>query len=337
MGMKGSRRLLSVVLAMLLAIGLTGSVAWSGETVLRFQVNYAGTSKGGASMRYFADQVAKESGGALKCQLFFAGQILKTKEAFSALQKGMVDGLYSALLYYGGIVKEASWEWLPFTWQDPTQVLDLYYKHGLLELMQQALAPHGVQYLGAIPMGTLGFLTRFPVENLGDFKGKKIRGAGPQASVIKLLGGTPVSLAAAEQYTALQRGTIEGTIYPWYTVGAYKFYEVIDYIITPGVYSPCVIDLMMNRKSWERLSTAERQAISRAAVNTVKWTAGENAAWDQDGLAVTAKHKVKIIKLSDQDMKQLRKATKPMWDQVAARSELSGKAVKILREYLKAE
>ena len=99
MGLFGSKRLLSVALALLLAVSLTATFAWGGDKTLRFQVNYAGTSKGGASMRYFAEQVAKESGGTLKCQLFFAGQILKTKEAFSALQKGMVDGLYSALLY----------------------------------------------------------------------------------------------------------------------------------------------------------------------------------------------------------------------------------------------
>ena len=337
MGSLGSKRLLVVGLVLLLAISFTSTFAWGGEKTLRFQVNYAGTSKGGASMRYFADQVAKESGGKLKCQLFFAGQILKTKEAFSALQKGMIDGLYSALLYYGGIVKEASWEWLPFTWQDPQQVVELYYKQGLLDVMQEALAAHGVRYLGAIPMGTLGFLTKFPVKNLADFKGKKIRASGPQASVVKLLGATPVSLAAAEQYTALQRGTIEGTIYPWYTVEAYKFYEVIDYIVTPGVYSPCVIDVMMNQKSWQRLSDAEKQAVSRAALNTVKWAAGKNLAWDQEGLAVTKKHKVQMNKLSDQELRQLRNATKPMWDKVAARSKLSGKAVQILRDYLKTE
>ncbi|MEW5912388.1 MAG: TRAP transporter substrate-binding protein [Thermodesulfobacteriota bacterium] len=333
----GLKRLLWVGLALVLAVSLMGDLAWAREKTLRFQVNYAGTSKGGASMRYFAEQVAKESGGALKCQLFFEGQILKTKEAFSALQKGMVDGLYSALLYYGGIVKEASWEWLPFTWQDPAQVVELYYKKGLLQVMQQALAAHGVQYLGAIPMGTLGFLTKFPVKNLADFKGQKIRASGPQASVVKLLGATPVSLAAAEQYTALQRGTIEGTIYPWYTVGAYKFYEVIDYIVTPGVYSPCVIDLMMGAKSWQRLSAKEKQAISRAAYNTVQWAASQNRAWDQDGLAVTKQHKVHVIKLSDQEVRRLRNATKPMWDQVASRSALSAKAVKTLREYLKAD
>lgn len=333
----GLKRLLWVGLALMLAVSLMGDLAWAREKTLRFQVNYAGTSKGGASMRYFAEQVAKESGGALKCQLFFEGQILKTKEAFSALQKGMVDGLYSALLYYGGIVKEASWEWLPFTWQDPAQVVELYYKKGLLQVMQQALAAHGVQYLGAIPMGTLGFLTKFPVKSLADFKGQKIRASGPQASVVKLLGATPVSLAAAEQYTALQRGTIEGTIYPWYTVGAYKFYEVIDYIVTPGVYSPCVIDLMMGAKSWQRLSAKEKQAISRAAYNTVQWAASQNRAWDQDGLAVTKQHKVHVIKLSDQEVRRLRNATKPMWDQVASRSALSAKAVKTLREYLKAD
>ena len=333
----GAKRAVVAAIVALMALGLFSGAAWGGDKVLRFQVNYAGTSNGGATMRYFADQVVKESGGALKCRLFFAGQVIKTKEAFSALQRGMFDGLYSALLYYGGIVKEASWEWLPFTWQNSSQVMELYYQHGLLALMKEALAPHGVEYLGAIPMGTLGFLTKFPVKHLADFKGKKIRGSGPQASVVELLGGTPVSLAAAEQYTALMRGTIEGTIYPWYTVGAYKFYEVIDYVITPGVYSPCVIDLMMSAKAWKGLSAQEKEWVNKAAFNTVKWAAGENENWDKGGLDITRQHKVKITELSGDEVKQLRQATKPMWDKVAARSELSGKAVGILKKYLKAE
>ena len=251
------------------------------------------------------------------------------------MQKGLVDGLYSALLYYGGVVKEASWEWLPFTWASAQQVEDLYMNHGLLALMQEALAQHDVRYLTAIPMGTLGFLTKFPVTKMSDFKGKKLRASGPQASTVKLLGGAPVALSAAEQYTSLQRGTIDGTIYPWYTIGAYKFYEVIDYIVLPGVYSPCVIDLTMNMKSWNRLSKEMQEAVTRAALNTMRWTAKQNKEWDQEGLNVAKEKNVKITRLSDDEFAKFKKATLPMWEKVAARSPLSAKAVQTVQEYMR--
>ncbi|MFH1058390.1 MAG: TRAP transporter substrate-binding protein DctP [Pseudomonadota bacterium] len=307
--------------------------AWAAARTLRFQVNYAGTSHGGDSMKHFAQQVAQESKGELECQLFWEGQALKTGEAFSAMQKGMVDGLYSALLYYGGVVKEAHWEWLPFAWDNPDQVVELYYKHGLLKIMEEALAGHGVKYLAAIPMGTLGFLTKFPVQTLADFKGKKIRGAGPQATVVQLLGASPVSLSAAEQYTALQRGTIDGSIYPFYTIGAYKFYEVVDYVVTPGVYSPCVIDLTMNQKTWDGLSAPQKEAVARAAYNTVQWASRQNEKWDEEGLAVCREHKVHINKIAKAEMHKLRSATAPMWDQVAERSPLSAKAVQTIQDF----
>jgi TRAP-type C4-dicarboxylate transport system substrate-binding protein len=324
-----------VTAILVLSLAIMVGPALAGPRSLRFQVNYPGTSYGGASMKYFAKQVEKLSGGQLKVQLFFAGQILKTRQAFSAMQRGMVDGLYSALLYYGGIVREAFWEWLPFTWASPKQAVDLYVNHGLLKLMQTALKAHGIRYLAPIPMGTLAFLTKFKVKTVADFKGKKIRGAGPQAAVIKLLGGSSVALAAAEQYTSLQRGTIEGTIYPLYTIGVYKLYEVIDYVVLPGVYSPCVIDLMMNLKTWNSLSPAMKKVVTRAAMNTMRWTAGLNLKWDAEGIAVTRKHKVKICRLSPAEVKRLRAMTKPLWDKVAARSPLSARAVAIIRNYMK--
>ena len=319
-------------LVMVFAVYSSVNMAWGAEKTLRFQVNYPGTSYGGASMKYFAKQVEQESKGKLEVQLFFAGQILNTKEAFSALQKGMVDGLYSALIYYGGIVKEANWEWLPFTWNSPQQAIKLYLDQGLLKLMQEALAQHGLHYLVPIPMGTLGFLTDFPVDKVSDFKGHKIRGMGTQSKIIQLLGGTAVPLASAEQYTALQRGTIEGTIYPFYTIGVYKFYEVIDYVIMPGVYSPCVIDVMMNQKSWDSLSPEMKEAVTKAAFNTMHWAADQNKKWDETGLEETTKHNLKVMKLSDAELKKFREATAPLWKETAQRSELSAKAVKVLEE-----
>lgn len=331
----GNRRWPWGGLALLLTLCLTAGLAWGADKALRFQVNYPGTSYGGSCMQYFAEQVAKESGGKLEVQLFYEGQILNTKEAFSALQKGMIDGMYSALLYYAGVVKEGSWEWLPFTWDSTEQVVDLYTNKGLLQVMQEALVPHDVHYLAAIPMGTLGFLTKFPVTKRDDFTGKKLRASGPQATTVKLLGGTPVSLSAAEQYTSLQRGTIDGTIYPWYTVGTYKFYEVIDYIVLPGVYNPCVIDLTMNLKTWEGLSKDLQEAVTRSAVATMKWAAEQNEKWDQEGLAVCQEKNVKITKLSPAEYAQFREATRPMWQEVAQRSELSAKAVKIIEDYMR--
>ena len=179
------------VLVGAVVLSLAAGPACAEPRTLRFQVNYPGTSYGGSTMKYFAEQVEKESGGQLKVQLFFVGQILKAKEAFSALDRGMVDGLYSALIYYAGVVKEANWEWLPFTWSNAEECVDLYMNKGLLKVMQEALAQHGVRYLVPIPMGTLGFLTKFEATTMADFKGKKIRGSAPRPRSFSSWGPPP--------------------------------------------------------------------------------------------------------------------------------------------------
>ena len=326
----------------LIVVGFLGTAAFMGltegkERVLRFQVNYAGVSHGGDTMRYFAEQLANLSGGSLKCELFWEGQIIKTAESFSALQKGMVDGLYSALLYFSGVVKEGGWEWIPFAWDNTEQIMAIYYDKGVFEAMDRALKDHGVKFLGAIPMGTLSFMTRFPVTSINDFKGKKIRASGAQARLVQSMGGAPVAMAAAEQYVALQKGVIDGTIYPLYTIKGYKFYEVITNVVQPGVHSPCVIDLMMNRATWDSLTEQERDFIQKAARKTVEWGALKTKEWDEEGLSLAEQYKIKISRLSTDEIKELRALTKPLWEEEASKSEISAAIVRAAKSVVGGE
>ena len=325
------KRLLTMVIVSFLVTAAFVSLTDGKERVLRFQVNYAGVSHGGDTMRYFAEQLANISGGSLKCELFWEGQIIKTAESFSALQKGMVDGLYSALLYFSGVVKEAGWEWIPFAWNDTEQIMTIYYEKGVLEAMDRALRDHGVKFLGAIPMGTLSFMTRFPVTSIHDFKGKKIRASGAQARLVQSMGAAPVPMAAAEQYVALQKGVIDGTIYPLYTIKGYKFYEVITNVVQPGVHSPCVIDLMMNKASWDSLTEREKDFIQKAVRRTVEWGASKTKEWDEEGLSLAEQHGIKISRLPSDQIQELRALTKRLWEEEALKSEISAAIVRTVR------
>ena len=49
---------------------------------------------------------------------------------------------------------------------------------------------------------------------------------GAQDSVIKALGGVPVQIPAPDLYTALQRGTVDGTIMAYTSAQSYKMDEI---------------------------------------------------------------------------------------------------------------
>jgi len=69
-----------------------------------------------------------------------------------------------------------------------------------------------------------------PLDSLDALNGRKIRVFGKESGqMIELLGGTPVTVAFAELYTALQRGTIDGAVTGMLGAKAAKIYEVVKH------------------------------------------------------------------------------------------------------------
>jgi len=70
-----------------------------------------------------------------------------------------------------------------------------------------------VMYLHAYGSGLL-FTKDKPVSKMEDLKGMKIRSHGTTAKVVKALGGIPVTMPMPELYQSLQKGVVDGAIYP---------------------------------------------------------------------------------------------------------------------------
>src|SRR5205823_6268286 len=66
--------------------------------------------------------------------------------------------------------------------------------------------------------GPFGSHTIKPIKTLDDVKALKIRAAGPSLPAAKALGINIVPLPANETYEAVQRGTVDGSLFPWETV-----------------------------------------------------------------------------------------------------------------------
>ena len=73
-------------------------------------------------------------------------------------------------------------------------------------------------------------LAKKQVKVLEDLNGLKIRAATPMlTTMVKTLGAIPVSIPAPDTYTALERGTVDGTIFPWEAISSFKIAEVLKY------------------------------------------------------------------------------------------------------------
>lgn len=329
------KRMLSISIAIIATMILTfPQPTIAKKYKLRLQCVYPQKAYMGQTTSFFAERVKTLTGGKVVVKVFWPGQLVKTKEAFDAMSKEMIDAYSGSMLYFSGYVPEVNCEWLPFGWASPEEARDVYENHGWLELMREATLKHGVHYVAPLCCASMGLITQFPVNEVADMKGRKIRAVGMEGKIINILGAAPVAISGAEQYMALKRGTVEGTDYPFYTIDNYKFYEVCDTIVRPALHTPGIIEILINNRVYESLPPDYRKAIDQAGWEAFLRTVELNPKWDQKAYEVCQQKNVKIIDLTPESMQDFRLATAPLWNELAAKSEVSAKLVASLKAFL---
>ena len=96
---------------------------------------------------------------------------------------------------------------------------------------------------------------------LEDLAGLKLRVGTPTlANVVKALGGIPVNIAAPETYNALERGVVDGTIFPWEAISSFNLAEVLRYHAVVDLFVAPLFTFM-NQKRYDSLPPDLRKVI----------------------------------------------------------------------------
>ncbi len=175
------------------------------------------------------------------------------------------------------------------------------------------------------------------VETMADLKGLRLRTPSLAISnMLKHLGATPVGLPPTQVYENLQKGVIDGNVFPYEAVNSFKLYEVLGYHLDAKAYTTSFY-FAMNEKKYKSLPEDVRKVIDDISGQTLVdkfgpwWT-----KWDQPGIAAIKNKGNAVTTLSDDQRAQWRESLQPMID--AYLSDLEKKGVKNAREiYAKAQ
>jgi TRAP-type mannitol/chloroaromatic compound transport system substrate-binding protein len=104
------------------------------------------------------------------------------------------------------------------------------------------------------------------IESLDDIKGLKIRFAGIGGKVMEQLGASVTMLPGGEIFQALEKGAIDATEFALPVVDqTLGFDRVAKFNYYPGWHQPFTAShLVINRKHWDALSTADQAIIDTA-------------------------------------------------------------------------
>lgn len=119
------------------------------------------------------------------------------------------------------------------------------------------------------------------IETTDDFSGLKIRVPGGYASDLMTdLGATTLFMSSGEVYEKLSRGVIDGAVFTYEALTAFKLTDDIKYSmrVPGGIYNTTWF-LVMNEGKWDEISAEDRVAIEAISGEAFAELVGE--AWNE--------------------------------------------------------
>ncbi len=263
--MKARISMPGAVAAALLAISLCPPAA-AQEQVLRIGFLFAKESQLGAGAKRIADDVAKQSSGRYRIEIFPNGTAGGEVEMIRDVQLGHLDMGFITSAAFGSIIPEMGVFDMSFLFRDAG------HAHRTLD------GPIGAEYLAkfnqngmiALAWGENGMRhmtnSKRPIARPEDLNGLKMR--VPQSPVMlaafKTFGADAQPLAFPALYGALQTGQFDGQENPLAVIIATHFEKVQKHLtLSSHVYSWAVV--IMSPQAWGALSEADRRTFIAAA------------------------------------------------------------------------
>ncbi len=271
-------RLIPPILAALLMACLVFPAAAAAETVnLTFSDFFPAPHFNAKLAAAWCKEVEKRTNGAVKITYYPGQSLTKGTECYDGVVSGLSDLGQSVLQYTRGRFPLSDFINLPLGYPSgevATAIINEFYE----KFKPKELSDTKVMYLHAHGPGFIHTKDK-PVHKMADLKGLKIRSHGPTAEMLKALGATPVAFPMPELFQALQKGVVNGGIFPMEANKGWKLAEVVNYAMANYAMAYSLgFFVVMNKGKWEALPDETKKIIEE--INQ-EWPKLHGQAWDK--------------------------------------------------------
>jgi tripartite ATP-independent transporter DctP family solute receptor len=270
--------LLIGVVMMLLVCSVSAFAA--SKITLKYAHMNSPMSVAGRQAEYFAKLVEEKTGGVVRVEVYPSSQLGNLQEQAEMVSMGTVALHHNTMAGIGSLYQPFEAFDTPYLYESVDHLLkvtDPQTSPIMQSLSQQLVNARNVRVLYTFYFGTRHLTCDRPIYKPEDLKGVKIR-AIPfpiYMTAVEGLGAIAVPIDWAEVPTALATGAVNGQENPVNVVLANKFYETQKYLMLTGHIMGAEV-VVMNEKTWQKLSPEIQQAIQEAAAEASKtatqWT-----------------------------------------------------------------
>ena len=262
---------LIAALSLSLAPGTASAQAKVDPLTIKFAHAGSSTHPYSVGINLLTPILEKNSGGAVKLQVFCCAQLGSERELAEGVRLGTIN--MTSVAAEGALpawVPELQVFGLPFIIRDRDHIYKVLDGPVGKEL-ESKLSAQGFVVLGWWELGFRNMTTKDkPIRTPDDLKGLKMRvqEAKVWLGLMRALGAIPTPIPFGELYSALQQGVVDGQENPIVTVTSMKFYEVQKQVgLTEHTYT--ALPVLASKKWWDALKPAQRDVIAASVKESV--------------------------------------------------------------------
>jgi len=260
----------SLVLGFILV--MAGAVQAHAEVVLRYAEGGPNRGTRAAAVQFFADEVERLSGGDIKVDIHWGGALLKWSGVLDGVSAGSAD-LGSVLSSYEPQeLKALGIGDIPLEYADPWVGMRAMYDLMTTEpQLKKSLAEQSLVYISNFSTTGVQFecTAGNQILTVDDIKGKRIRATGTYTNVLADLGADTVSMTFGEVYQALDTGLVDCLASYFYTMKAYKTYEVVESVTRVDWGQLLGFAIVMNDFVWSDFDEKQQAILMQAGDNMI--------------------------------------------------------------------
>ncbi len=312
-------KLMAVVFS--LSVLLFAAGAWAGapkvdSLTIKFAHAGSQTHPYSVGIQKLTPILERNSGGAIKLQVFCCAQLGSERELAEGTRLGTID--MTSVAGEGALpawVPELQVFGLPFIIRDRAHAYKIL-DGPIGKELEAKLEAQGFHVLGWWELGFRNMTTKNkPILEPADLKGLKMRvqEAKVWLGLMRALGAIPTPIPFGELYNALQQGVVDGQENPIVTIVSMKFYEVQKQVgLTEHTYT--ALPVLAGKKWWDGLKPDQRQIIAESVKESVVEQRKTVAAQVDEGMAFLKGQGVNITQV---DKAKFMEATKDVPNLIA--------------------
>ena len=260
----------------------------------------------------FAEDVKKNTGGAIAITVHSNGSLIKHPDILRAVSTGQVNIGEILLGAFSNEDPVFAADNVPFVAPGYDNAWKFYQAQK--PILEKHLQSRGLKLLYCVAWPGQGIYTKEPVKTVADFKGMKMRTYSPlTARLAELLGASPIVVQVPEIPQMFATGAMQAMITSSATGTSSKAWEFVKNYYKTNAWNPKNA-VVVNQRAFARLPKAQQAGILKAAA------AAEPRGWDmsktreRDADALLATNGVNV----SQPSPELQSALSKIGEQMAA-------------------